>query len=379
MSVIIWQGFDHYWQLEPHRLNRFGSHIDLDSSDVDRTHQGIYVCEMAIGRMPPDTCHALAMIHRAGTATTKRIDGEVTLEASGQLGEPAEVAGDTIRQPLAGENVTATVVIRGFSLHCVNFGHGFQTRGFGLLLDEIEQKSANGRAYLNFRPRVFIFPDRSPDPFTDAERIIWHITPFPPAFEPHNPGRYTYRLTLYYSVIIDEVGCMALTPCDVTNEIKSNLRHFSKPVTVAGDNDRIYATASLGIRGFRWELLDWPRTRYNGRYLRRLKFVIDGMLYEQATGRMTFHPKTEFTNFGGRQGRERIRWWLKLLRSRERSGRQRLRAAARALRGSTGFHARLTLNTTFLQFRGGTQTPVMRLYNVVRRDETVSQSFDLPY
>jgi hypothetical protein len=379
MSVIIWQGFDHYWQLEPHRLNRFGSYIDLETSDADRTGQGNYISEMAIGRAPPDICHAHTMIHRVGTSTTRRIDGEVTLEASGQLGERVEVAGDVIRHPLPGENVTATVVMRGFALHSTSFSHGFQTRGFGFLLDEIEQRAEDGSAYLSFRPRAFIHPDRSPDPFTDPDRFVWRIMPFPAELEPHNPGSYTYQMTLYYSVIYDAADCVALTSCDVDEEVRSNIRQVSEPVTIVGTTDDVYETASLGIRGFGWELLDWPRTRYNGRYLRRLKFIIDGMLYEQAAGRMSFHPKMAFTNFGGRQGRERVRWWLRLLRNHERSRRQRFRAAARALRGSTGFHAKFTMNTTLLQFQEGSPMPVMRLYNVVRRDETVSQSFDLPY
>jgi hypothetical protein len=379
MTVVIWQGFDHYWQLEPHRLNRFGSYIDLEASDADRTGQGNYISEMAIGRAPPDICHAHTMIDRAGTPTTRRIDGEVMLEASGQLGERTEVAGEVIRQPLPHKDVTATVIMRGFALRSANFPHGFQTRGFGFLLDEIEQGAENGDAYLSFRPRAFIFPDRSPDPFTDPDRFVWRIMPFPEGLEPRHPGNYTYQLTLYYSVIYDDAGCMALTPCDVESEVRSNVRQASKQATVTGATDDVYSTASLGIRGFRWELFDWPKTRYSGRYLRKLKFVIDGMLYEQTAGRMTFHPKMEFTNFGGRQGRERVRWWLRLLRNRERSGPQRLRAAARALRGSAGFQGRFAMNTTLLQFQGGSPMPVMRLYNVVRRDDTVSQSFDLPY
>src|SRR5690606_14740026 len=85
MKAAIWQGFDHFWENDPHRVNLFASCISA-GPDANVTYQS----GMSIGRFPPDICHAVTTVHQAGTPTTGFIDGEVTLDVSGTVGEGVE-------------------------------------------------------------------------------------------------------------------------------------------------------------------------------------------------------------------------------------------------------------------------------------------------
>src|SRR5690606_40819083 len=78
MKAAIWQGFDHFCENDPHRVNLFASCISA-GPDANVTYQS----GMSIGRFPPDICHAVTTVHQAGTPTTGFIDGEVTLDVSG--------------------------------------------------------------------------------------------------------------------------------------------------------------------------------------------------------------------------------------------------------------------------------------------------------
>ena len=131
------------------------------------------------------------------------------------------------------------------------------------------------------------------------------------------------------------------------------------------------------MRGFKWELLHWPRTRLDGRYLRKIQCMLDGLDYDPESGRMTVSTKMEFNNFGGRQGREQVRKWIAFLRARRSRDRDRLRAIARSLRMSYGFVAQYDLFVTLLQFKDGISLPVSHLYNVVRKNPIETQDFHL--
>lgn len=373
MKVPIWQGFDHYWQMEPHRLNRFGSRVEFDGGV--ESCDGAFCSSMTIGRFPADTCHTHTMIHRIGTDTTGAVSGSATADLSGAIGERVERSGKRVEVEIPGEGLTATVVMRGFELESVGFGHGFQTRGFGFSIQDISVEPIDGGLRVAFRPHYFIFPDLSPDPFTDSNRFVWRLLPFPQNLEPNTPDGFTYRMTLHYSVIFDQAGCMAVTDARVRTRARSTLQNPPEDhVEIAGD-DGGYSAATIGIRGFCWELLPWDRTRYDGRYLRKLKFVIDGMSYDPAGGTMTCIPKMTFNNFGGRQGREHVRRWIAFLRHRRHYSRERLRALVRSLRGSYGYDAEYHFALSLIQFKGVANLPVSRFYNTVRKEAEVRQSF----
>ena len=378
MQVPIWQGFDHHWQLEPHRLNRFASCIDIDeaTSSVREVH-GHYQSAMQIGRFPPDTCHTHAMIHGAGSESTGLIEGSVRAMLGGVVGEAASWTGEVIHVPLPADNLAATVILRGFDVDCHNFRSGFQTRGFGFMLEDIKKDTCEGQPCLSFVPRITIHTDRSPDPFTDPRHLIWKLLPRPKGLGPQTPVHYEYEMTLHYSVIYDQPANLNVTHHSVEETVLSTRRRNDALATVQGAGDDDYPVASLGIRGFRWELLPWDWTRRDGRYLRKLTMIIDGMSYSSAAGEMVYVPKMEFTNYGGRQGREQVKALFTLLRSWQRSGNGRIKALARSLRFSYQFKARYTLHTSLLQFNSDRQVTVGRLYQPIRREPEVAQPFHL--
>lgn len=372
MTLAIWQGFDHSWQREPHRLTRIGSWIEQgDASDG-----GHLACRfsstMQIGRFPPDSCHTHAMVHRAGSASSQRIDGSVSAVLHGQLGERVEVDGEAVRHVFPEGDLTATVVMRGFELTS-SFSHGFQTRGFGFRLSDIQQHAGTVAA-ISFVPGFMVFPDRSPDPTTNPHHVLWRVLPFPPALEPRSPDDFEYEMKLHYSIIYDQARMAKFTSHDLAEgPVRSRYVGLSagrRAVhhTLQGEPGGAYRSASVGIRGFRWELLDWPRTRLDGRYLRKLQCMLDGLDYDPESGRMTVSTKMAFNNFGGRQGREQVRKWIAFLRARRTKDRDRLRAIARSLRMSYGFIVQYELNTTLLQFKDDAHYPVSHLYNVVRKN-----------
>lgn len=373
MSLAIWQGFDHYWQREPHRLNRMGSWIEMDRADNAGRVACTYHSEMQIGRFPPDICHTHTMIHRAGSASTRSIDGEVSAVLRGRLGERVEVDGEAVSYGLPEKDLTATVVMRGFKLEC-GFPHGFQTRGFGFHLSSIQQLTDGDAGLITFTPSYFIYPDRSPDPTTDPNHIIWRVVPFPQALGPRTPDEFEYTMTLLYTIILDRAEQARFTLHDInyaplkSRYVGPGAGRRSVQHTLDGAPGGAYHSASVGIRGFKWELLHWPRTRLDGRYLRKVECMLDGLDYDPVSGRMTVSTKLEFNNFGGRQGREQVRKWIAFLRARRKRDRERLRAIARSLRMSYGFVAQYDLSVTLLQFKDSTTFPVSHVYNVIRRN-----------
>jgi hypothetical protein len=367
MSLFIWQGFDHYWQREPHRLNHFGSFIEQDGASGGPAC--VYRSAMQIGRFPPDVCHTYTVVQPVDSPALQRIDGNVTVTLKGRVGERVSVTGGRVSLRLPGVDLQATAIMRGFELDSA-FPHGFHTRGFGFSLVDMEQQ---GEVF-SFRPACFIFPDRSPDPFTDRDRIYWRILPFPDSLEPQSPGEFEYTATLYYSVLFAQPGQACFTPHDISLGLVRSREQgpASKRVdpawTLAGEPDGSYRSAAVGLRGFRWELLPWNKTRFDGRYLRKLECLIEGLDYDPSSGEMTVVPRMTFNNFGGRQGREQVRKWIRLLRALYRKNNKgRLRAVTRSLRGSYGFDACYELNVTLLQFAGENHRPPRRLYNRIQK------------
>lgn len=321
------------------------------------------------------------MIHRTGSATSGRIDGSASAVLRGRVGERVEVAGEAVSHQLPDGDLTATAVMRGFELSS-SFPHGYQTRGFGFRLSDVQQHEGNAPA-VSFVPGYSIFPERSPDPTTNPQHILWRVLPFPSALEPHSPEEFEYTMTVHYSVIFDRAELARFTPHDISDGpmrsryVGSGAGRRAIHHTLNGEPGSAYRSASVGIRGFGWELLDWPRTRLNGRYLRKLQCMLDGLGYDAEGGRMTVSTKMSFNNFGGRQGREQVRRWIAFLRAHRTKDRARLRAIARSLRMSYGFIVRYDLGATLLQFKDGANYPVNHLYNSVRKTAVATRDFHI--
>jgi hypothetical protein len=380
MSIVVWQGFDHYWQREPHRLNRFGAFADISSTQSPALLTTYLTHVMQIGRFPPDTCHAHGLIHAVNTQTGGRIDGLATATVEGDLGVEETVTGERITHSIPQREAEATVIMRGFELECVNFPHGFQTRGFGLSIKDIDIQAADGELRVSFVPTFTMFADKSPDPMTDPDRFIWKVLPFPANMEPNAPKQYAYEMKLYYSVVWTDPSRAAFTMHSVSEQRKSSSRRRARPQTIAGKPG--FANATVGIRGFGWRLRDWPGTRYSGRYLRRVQFLVDDMDYDVETGTKTFLPKMAFSNVGGRAGRrdarDKVRRVVRVLRRRDVPDDAKMRSVLRSLRGSFGFDAEYEMDVTLMQFCDEEYLPVSRCYCKLRQTTAMTQRLDLP-
>lgn len=374
MRVAVWQGFDHYWENDPHRLNQFGSAISTNGGERGEHGDVAFHSHMSIGRFPPDRCHTYTIVDEVGTPSTGFVDGRCSVRLCGRVGESAEAQGEAVTVALPRTGLSATAILRGFHIKTTNFRHGFHTRGFGFLLDEIAVREADGCSTISFVPRFFIFPDKSPDPSTDPERLMWRVLPFPDSVEPRTPPEFEYKITLYYRILYDDAAKIRFTPCRVrerarSGDYPSRYPRADLPAEIQGEPGGAFQTGTVGIRGFCWELRDWSRTRYQGRYLRKLKFIIDGMEYDPHTGKVTFDPEMFFSNYGVRDGRrdaeDERRRWLAFFRHREWPLSDRVRTFSRLLMGSYGFEAEYTLQATLIQLKAARETQPQLMYQPI--------------
>ncbi|MBN1120154.1 MAG: hypothetical protein JXJ17_03690 [Anaerolineae bacterium] len=382
MKLVFWQGFDHYWQKESHRLNRFGSHVSSDESN-----SGLHLTftsSMLIGRFPHDIAHIYSLVDLIDVPTGQQIEGEATFEVEGKLGKLAEVRGEKIEVTLPG-NLTGAPVLRGFDIEALNYPHGFHTRGFGFLLDDIELTAGSDQTVVSFVPKIFMHPAKSPDPFTDPDRFVWRVMPFPRNIEPHTPSEFKYRMTLYYAVIAADNDQVKITIPAGERQVK--LEHYARrrspraaAYNLQGAGGGEYPMAALGIRGFRWELRDWERTVHNGRYLRKLGCLIDGLSYGPDSGEMSYNARMDFSNGRRRQDSEPRFIWGRVVRVYRRFSNIEKEAKRRTYRTSYGFHAVHTLYPVLFQFRKAVDPvyPVARLYNRIDKAVTVQSEIILP-
>ncbi len=383
MKLVFWQGFDHYWQKESHRLNQHGSHIST-GGDSDSNLHLTFTGSMSIGRFPHDIGHLYSMIDIVDVPSGGQIEGEITFEVEGKLGELVEIRGEKIEVALPG-STAAGVVLRGFDIEALNYPHGYHTRGFGFLLDEVKQTAGPDRTILSFVPVVFMFPAKSPDPFTDPDRLVWRVMPFPKNVEPKTPSEFKYRMTLYYAVITAAADQVKMTI--PAGERRVTLEHYARrrspraaAFTLQGQGGGEYDGAALGVRGFRWELRDWERTLHNGRYLRKIACMIDGMSYDPDTGLVSYNARMDFSNGRRRQDRERRFIGARIVRVVRRFSNVEKEAKRRTYRTSYGFHAVHSLYPVLFQFKDSTEPvyPVARLYNRIDKSVTEQKEIILP-
>lgn len=377
MRIPIWQGFDHYWQRESHRVNRFANYLTFDGPDPQG--RGTHHSAMSIGSFPPDICHIHTMIHAIDLPDGGYINGHVSALAGNQLGQRAEVTGAPVSHTLVGEQ-TAAVILRGFEVHCFNFEHGFHTRGFGFLIQDVTQTVADGQTHVTFVPRFTMFAESSPDPFTDPDRLIWRVLPFPERMEPHSPASYAYRMTLHYSLIYAPAGRLNFMPSDPPVRLRyfkgASLAHARVRHEMAGQGGNQYQQATVGLGGFQWELL--PRdTRFDGRYLRELQVMLEEMSYEPESGYFSHTARMWFTNSGGRghgDTRQPFNFLRSFIQLQETPKKDR-----RPFRPNYSFEASFRLLPVLLQgpLAPGDPHPI-RESNVLRRNLVSARPFSVP-
>ena len=94
MRVAVWQGFDPYWENDPHRLNQFGSAISTNGGERGEHGDVAFHSHMSIGRFPPDRCHTYTIVDEVGTPSTGFVDGRCSVRLCGRVGERAEAQGE---------------------------------------------------------------------------------------------------------------------------------------------------------------------------------------------------------------------------------------------------------------------------------------------
>jgi hypothetical protein len=287
---VIWQGFDYGWRSNPHRVSRFGSHLDSFALQPNtRQVHARYLTSLGVGTIN-DTADARTTVASLVAPPLQFIHGFQTKTLVEEVGTPKSVADETVSiqlPPIAGGAV-ATPLLRGFDVQCTNFSAGYHTRGFGIELDNIQQVGS----VLNFRPRFFIHPERSPDPFSR-----------PPA--PNTgPNEYEYQLVAYFTVVVAPLGQARFTPAPESTP--TAIISYDGPTEsraeetcqILGQGGQAFHQAVVGVRAFSWQLGDHQGTVFDGRYLRQLQCFMGNQSYDPATGTASFVSHLWFTNQG---------------------------------------------------------------------------------
>jgi hypothetical protein len=299
-GAALWQGFDHRWRDHAHRVNRFGSalrnlSVQIGGAPAVALVRGDYQARMRYGDtnggdIAAAAAYAAPLLVTDQPSALTAIHGSASVDLAGQRGVRAFLKADPLTQILPA-NVAATVVLRGFDIVCLNApNEGFHTRGFGFRLGPIAVAQATSTSgiqltKLTFAPEFMIWPDRSPDPFNVG------------------PTSYTYRLTIYYTLLYAPVGRARFTETTYDTGELVGVDASAAPLrvlrSVGGQGGGAFPRSALGLRGFQFELPEHHGTANDGRYLRQLRFFVEPASYTPQTGAATYYANLHFTNKGG--------------------------------------------------------------------------------
>jgi hypothetical protein len=283
-GTAIWQGIDYEWRQDPHRLNRMGSVLEFDLEDPAPNTvnpfggpiKGLCTSSFSPGDFK-DKADARTSLSNLADRQMAFVHGEVTLTLFGEVGQRQQktAAKQVVQLPIQG-NVTATPVLRGFDVTCTNPFAGVCTRGFGFELLQPELTATT----LSFIPRVFVFPENSPD---------------------RRAKQFTYEMTVYYTVVCARSDSARITSASepvVSAYSGSTSTPRFVPGEITGEPDK-FRFGVLGLRGMRFTLDgDNKGTKRDGRYLRRLRSFVSNFQYDQVAGNMAFHMHVLFSNRG---------------------------------------------------------------------------------
>jgi len=240
-GTVVWQGFDYGWRENPHRVSRFDSHLDSFALQSNGQVAARYLTDFGVGNVD-DTGDARTSVASLVATPLQFIYGFQTKTLTEEVGTAKEVADETvsIQLPALTEGAVATPLLRGFDLTCANFASGYQTRGFGVELNDVQQSGNT----LTFRPRFFVHPERSPDPATR-----------PPLGG--GPSEYQYSMAAYFTVVVAPAGQARFTtsppatPTEVISYQGPTQAPAEKSSQIVGQGGGGFNRAVVGVRAFR--------------------------------------------------------------------------------------------------------------------------------
>jgi hypothetical protein len=350
-GAALWQGFDHRWRSHPHRVNRFGSWLQEQSVQIGGTPpvatvSGERVSHMRYGDtnggdIVDTAVFAAPLMFTDQPSALTCLHGAASIEFSAARGVRSSLLANPLEQILPA-GVTATAVLRGFDIVCLNApNEGFHTRGFGfgirdLTVTPVAVPTGGQVTKLSFRPEFMIWPDRSPDTFNIG------------------PDAYTYRLTMFYTVLWAPIGRLKVAFGSYDSGELVDVDASASPIrafrSIAGQAGGVFPRSALGLRGFQFELPEHKGTVHDGRYLRHLRFFVEPAGYSAQTGAADYYANVFFTNI-----REAAPRW------------------------SYDFDIRFTLDSTLIQFVSPVGSAQRRFEQVIdpADDDQVEQPFTL--
>jgi hypothetical protein len=339
-SGALWQGFLHRWMKRPHRLSEEASSlrnvvydrridaVTYESASSFRVGAYADVGEVAVNS---------AVFKGDGLSFHYGTVGEERLRVTGRVGEEKIVRVhervDLAQAGLA-DSDRVSVVLNGFSLRCLNYAGGYNTRGYGVRVVPVGIKDGAFEFDVEFRIHPEHAPDRpQPDdyyvgaPSKDgtypmlsigghvAAYLRWIFAPigkltglWSAAVPDDHLERYEYAARVDYAVIGAVSGKAAMTDAAErpTNSYpqKADLGLFHRripPVEGAVKKSSVlgepgFAHGVAAIQGFTWHLEGWDPTKKDGRYIRTLELRLENVEYDQASGRADFQTLMGFSN-----------------------------------------------------------------------------------
>lgn len=304
VGAVLWQGFRHKWDDNPHRLSQLGSYFSDVNFEVSSWGESItanHKSELRTGAFNDS-----ASIYSKGQFLKSSVlgihHGNVKpdcLTVRGKVGEKSTVSceQEISLSDIGFENYDqVSVILRGFRLWSPSYKTGYNTRGFSIRLIPIK-KTATGYV---FKARFSIHPEHSPD------RPLWGDR----CSSGSHCSRYKYQAKIYYTL----VG-VKNSDGNIAEDSKSPTNSYGQHVVMSPGRNPAYASTYarktnihgksgfeegvVGIQGFEWFLDEWHRTRKDGRYIRELSMDLSNVEYNPQSGITRFRTNMHFDNQGG--------------------------------------------------------------------------------
>lgn len=301
-GTILWQGFHHKWEDNPHRLSKLGSYFN-DLEFEDSAGGGVLFAEhttyFRVGAYN-DTARIKTKAQFVKSSHLGINHGSVSsecLSVTADVGQKESASCEEIidLKKIDFQNYDEiTVVLRGFRIESESYATGYNTRGFAIRLIPLERDKNT----FSFKARFTIHPAHSPDrPFLDDS-----------CSGSNHCDTYTYQAKIFYTLIGVNKNSghiteseepsneysqhVVMSPGHVPDYASANTRKTS----ISGDPG--FAEGFVAIQGFSWFLDKWKRTRRDGRYIRDLRFDLADIDYDPTSGRARFKTNMYFNNTG---------------------------------------------------------------------------------
>ena len=301
----LWQGFQHSWKNDPHRLRNLQSrYVSLaynfrpDSGESGLS--GRLVEEQRVGECA-DKLDFRTYKKGIKTGVAEFRDGSVAVTLTGKVDQCVErTFTETVSLEGLEKYSKVTLFMRGFQLEEDAGGagqHCYPTRGFGLKVSRAKRAGDS----LEFDLKVMLHP--APKPL--------NIAP--------TPKSWRYRVQYDYTLVGGNDGEFSFTHgskqyrgIDVaTNQGDCpRVSAQKRQTTIEGEYRKGNVPYSNGVvvfRGFfvkvnaRTDGLSGDQLKYRGRIVREVWALIHGQTYDPATRAATFTPEIYFSNKSGAQ------------------------------------------------------------------------------